>query len=383
MELNLKEFENLNLYSNKSMEQLLGSIVNKSSNACLVNVFEDAVVLLDHNDGQFYFADYSFDRENLTVKFGNFEPVELEEDVSNFERRVYEFFDNDSLSVSELSESYKEEVLEKQNVLKDLINAAMSRKNFDNVIDYSEITKIKDGEVFESISEPIFQKYTERLQTHPLMEVKYFNWNDSVSVSLVETEKNKVIHYGAVESANNLWKNSTFKEAFAEASETFIEDVEVGEEMFTTLLAEYPQIYYLDKADRKTLFGKTLISNASLREDTSDILKGIDILFEKYSLKENRENFLTENQIDEQDGESDVPSGGQAQEEPSGKEAKAPEVTGDDSSKIAKDLKKIAEKVEDEKLKEKLDDIITELEKGKSEGTKPEVVKEAVSILRM
>jgi hypothetical protein len=379
MELNLNAFENLNLYSNKSMEQLLTSIVNKSSNACLVNVFEDAVVLLDHEEGQFYFSDYTFDKDKLTVKFSNFEPVELEEDTANFEQRVYEFFDRDDLGIEELTESYKEEVLKKQNTLKELINSAMSKKNFDNTINYNEVVNAKKDLVFESTTESFFQKYSERLETHPLTEAKHFNWSDPVVVSLIDTEPYKVINSNTIESANNLWKNGTFKQAFNEACEVFVEDVETGEEMLSSLFTEFPQVYYLDKGDRKALFGKTVISNSSLREDSSDILKGLDLLFEKFSLKESRENFLNENQIEEQDGDTDVPAGGQAQD----KEEKAPEVSEDESEKIAKDLKKIAEKVEDEKVKEKLDKIISELEKGKSEGTKPEVVKEAVSILRM
>jgi hypothetical protein len=383
MELNLNAFENLNLYSNKSMEQLLTSIVNKSSNACLVNVFEDAVVLLDHEDGQFYFADYQFDKDNLTVKFENFEPVELEEDVSNFENKVYEFFDRDDLGINELSESYKEEVLEKQNMLKDLINSAMSKKNFENIVDYKEVVEAKKDLVIESSSLPVYQKYVERLTTHPLTEAKYFNWTDPVVVSLSETEPYKIINTGAIESANNLWKDSEFKQNFVEACETFVEDVETGEEMLSTLFEEYPQVYYLDKADRKTLFGKTIISDSSLREDTSDILKGLDLLFEKFSLKEIRENFLNENQIDEQDGDTDVPAGGQAQEEEPAKE-KAPEVKKPDADTMIKDLKAIAksEKLSD-KSKEKIDAVISGLEGMGSEGTKPEVVKEAVSILRM
>ena len=66
-EMSLREFEDMNLYSNKSMERIISSIVNESSNAALVNMYEDSVILLDHEEGTFYTADYKFEPKTLTL----------------------------------------------------------------------------------------------------------------------------------------------------------------------------------------------------------------------------------------------------------------------------------------------------------------------------
>ena len=77
LEMSLKEFEDMNLYSNKSMERIISSIINETSNAALVNMFEDSVILLDHDNGTFYTADYKFEAETLTLKLENFEEIFL------------------------------------------------------------------------------------------------------------------------------------------------------------------------------------------------------------------------------------------------------------------------------------------------------------------
>ena len=51
--------------------------------------------------------------------------------------------------------------------------------------------------------------------------------------------------------------------------------------------------------------------------------------------------------------------------------------------KIASELKSVAEKVEDEDLKKKLENLISMVEKGLEEGTRPDVMKEAISILTL
>ena len=59
----------------------------------------------------------------------------------------------------------------------------------------------------------------------------------------------------------------------------------------------------------------------------------------------------------------------------------AEELDAEDLKSIADELKKVAEKVEDEKLKTKLDDIIGKLEGSVEEGTRPDLVKEAIQLL--
>jgi len=374
----LTEFEDLNLYSNRSMEKVVASLVNKSSNACLVSMFEDSVILLDHEDGQFYIADYNFDRETLTLKLENFDPVELNESSGKFEDNVQEFFENENVSALDLAESYKSNVIEQEKALKELINDAMSKKNFDGIINYEEIKEAKDSVVTESQNESFFQKYVDRIEKYPLTEIKYFNWEDSVSVSLFETETTKLVNSSAIEKAKDLWKRTDFKESFNEACKAFIENVEEGADLFKELFEEFPQVFFLEKSDRRTMFGKAVINSNELREDMGDILKGITLLFEKFDLKELKEQYLLEQ--DEEAVSAETPD-----EEPTAEEPveKAPELSSDELKKIADDLKKVAEKIEDENTKEKLDGIIEKLTKGMEEGTRPVVVKEAVSILML
>lgn len=369
----LTEFENLNLYNNRSMENLVTSLVNKSSNACLVSMFEDSVILLDHTDGTFYIADYEFDRENLTLALENFEAVELRKEEDTFKKNVHNFFeDENETDVSEIVESFKNDVIEQEKFITELINNSMSKKDFSDLPDYGEIKEAVIDTVLESETERFFQKYVERIATHPLTEIKYFNWENKVIVSLVETENEKLVNKTAIQRANDLWKKPEFKEDFVDACSIFVEDVEEATDLFKEIFEEYPQVFFLDKADRNAMFGKTIIGSSDIREDMEDILEGINLLFDKFDLADLREEYLSE--VEE------IPA---SEEDKPEAEDKPEEVEPDDKKKLVDDLKKVSEKVENESAKKKLDDIIEKLEKGLEEGTKPDLVKEAISILML
>ena len=372
MDFNLRDFESLNLYSNKNLEKIVGSLVNESSNAVLVNMYEDSLVLLDHTDGTFYMTDYKFSREDLTLEMSNFEKINLTRETVNFQDKVLEFFEDES-SIADLTESYKEDVINQDAFLNDLINESMSKKDFSNFVDYSEISEAVASTELESKNEKFFVEYKERLNTHPLTEIKAFNWKDEVLVSLVETENVKLINKSAVVKAKELWKKASFKESFLEASKVFVENVEEGTEKFKVLFEEYPQVFFLSTADRTAMFGKVLIADADLRENTKTISKGMDLLFEKFDLADMKAEYLAEAEGEE------VPEGDSPAEP---KDAPA-EVDTPDMAITIKDLKAVAEKLEDEGAKKKLDAVIKGLEKGLEEGTRPEVVKEAVSILNL
>jgi len=384
-EFTLKQFENLNLYSNDSLQKVISSLVNTSSNAVLINMFEDSLILLDHEEGQFYIADYNFDPKVLRLKIENFEPVELKHETDEFKEKIYEFFDDEDGSAIDLADSYKEHVLDQERYINDLINESMSTKDFSEVIDYSKIKNLIDEDAIEELrKEKFFESYEKRLSTHPLTEIKMFDWKRPIEVSLVETEARKIVNATAVEKATDLWKRADFKEAFEDASETLIEDVEEGTEKFKSLLEDFPQIFYLDSADRKTLFGKTILSSKKeVREEMSILLKGIDLLFEQFDLSEMKESYLAEaGEEDDISGEEDT-SKEDGEKEDGEKEDKAPEVEPIDMKKISSELKKIAEKVEDEDIKNKLEKLIERIGKGEEEGTRPDVVKEAISILTL
>jgi len=375
-EFTLKEFESLNYYSNDSMEKIIRSIVNETSNAVLVNMYEDSLILLDHEEGQFYIADYNFDPNKLTLKIENFEQVQLIREADEFKTRIYEYFEDDDVSPVELAEAYKEEVLSQESYLNELINDAMITKDFSSVVNYSEMKKLTEEIGIGNLEEEtFFKEYKKRLETHPLTEAYYFDWEKPVIVSLVETEKKKLVNATAVEKANELWRKKEFKESFQSAAKTLIEDVEEGTEAFKELLEDYPQVFFLDSADRKTVFGKTILGSTELKEDMDLLIKGLDLLFEKFDLAEMREEYLAEAKGDEEElgGEGD-----DEMEEP--EEEPAKEVEPDELKKLKSELKKFAEKIEDEKLKTELEKIISG---NVEEGTRPEMIKKAIRLLTL
>jgi hypothetical protein len=377
-EFTLKEFENLNLYSNDSMQKVVASVVNSSSNAVLVNMYEDSMILLDHEDGKFYIADYDFNAKELKLRIENFEEVELQREETEFRDKVYEYFDEEEGNAVDLAESYKEDVMDQERYVAELINGAMATKDFSETTDWSKVKDVIDESVIEELrKDKTFKLYEERLETHPLTEVKLFDWTNPVNVSLVETETSPIVNQTSVEKANDLWKKAEFKEAFNEAASTLIEDVEEGTEKFRSLLEDYPQIFYLDSGDRKTLFGKAILASKDLREDMSLLVKGIDMLFENFDLAEMREEYLSE--ADEEEVDMDD----EGEEKDDKKDDKAPEAEPISMKKIASELKSIAEKIEDEDIKAKLETLIARVGKGLEEGTRPDVMKEAVAILTL
>ena len=392
MRISTEQFERLNIYSNKEMQKLLESIVNESSNAALVNVFEDSVILLDHENGDFYTADYKFDADNLTIDFKNFEKVELFSEDSTLEEKIEQFLDEDEMTSDEIFEVYKNEVLKKDASLKELVDCSISKKSFNNPVNYNEIKeaveKVKDG--FESPLTESYKFYKERLLTHPLTKINYFNFNEDVRVSLVETEPKRVITTSLREKAKDLYKNEEFKDKFIKMAKTFIEDVEEGTEALKALMEDYPCVFTLDEAERAEIFGKIYIRDKELREVISDLNEGFNLVFESMDLAELKNEYMFEegeeaapapeaaiNPSEDGDSEDDDKIAPQPKQEP------AKEVPKNDANKIADDLEKAVKEISDEKTREYVDGVIKNLRKMGDEGTKPEIVKEAIEILSL
>lgn len=366
MEMTISKFEEMNLYSNKTLERVISSLVNESSNAVFCNMYEDAVLLLDHKEGQFYLADYTFDQGKAQIKFESFEPIVLSKNENDFKADARAFFENDNASSLALVESYKANVLDKENFITDLITESMINKDFGEVVDYDALVGLNESEVSNI---PSFKAYKNRISSHPTTSIKRFNWKDPVVVSLIETETAKVVNKRAFEKAASLWKKAEFKEAFTKAASVFVEDVETGTDMFKELFEDYPQVLKLDAGDRRALFGKTIISVDSLRENKKDIQDGLGLLFEKFDLKDMRKQYLMENEGEEETDEEEVDN--------------PPEISPEDIEKIATELHKLAKKVEDEKVAEKIDDLADKLDGGKEGEASPEDIKEAVEILSL
>jgi hypothetical protein len=375
MELTIQQFEETVLFANSNVEKLVKSIVNESSNAAFVAMYEDSVILLDHEEGKFYTADYQFDPKKLTLKLENYEPIELSQEESSFQESVSNFFDDEDASFTELTEAYREDVMGQEKFVRELIAESLSYKDLNEEIDYGELAEANDDISIDN--EPFFEAYKARLETNPLNEVKYFNWKTPIKVSLMENEPIKLINSTGTEKAQNLWKRQSFKKMFNESLEVFLEDVEEGKEMLMETFKTYPNVFLLDNADRKTLFGKTIIANSNLREYLEDIQKGLTIIFEDEDVRDLSENYISEMEDSaEEAGEEDSEEDGEAEEKKPAKELDTEEM-----KKISDELNKVADKIEDEAVKKKLGDLADKISDSVNEGTRPDLIKEAVYYL--
>lgn len=375
MELTIQQFEETVLFANSNVEKLVKSIVNESSNAAFVAMYEDSVILLDHEEGKFYTADYQFDPKKLTLKLENYEPIELSQEESSFQESVSNFFDDEDASFTELTEAYREDVMGQEKFVRELIAESLSYKDLNEEIDYSELAEANDDISIDN--EPFFEAYKARLETNPLNEVKYFNWKTPVKVSLMENEPIKLINSTGSEKAQNLWKRQSFKKMFNEALEVFLEDVEEGKEMLMETFKTYPNIFLLDNADRKTLFGKTIIANSNLREYLEDIQKGLTIIFEDEDVRNLSENYISEME----DSAEEAGEEGSEEDEEAEEKKPAKELDTEEMKKISDELNKVADKIEDEAVKKKLGDLADKISDSVNEGTRPDLIKEAVYYL--
>jgi len=386
MNLKIKNFERINLLSNRNLEKLASSVINKSYNAVLVNMYEDSVIMLDHNEGYFYKADYTFNENTLTFVFENFDRIILEKEESNFNKNVYDYFDGDA-DIASLTESYKNNISDQDKIVSEIIGESVNNKNFEEVLDITEIYENK--EEIDYKNEVFFRKWKDRLISHPMNEVLNFNWEDKVAVTLTESESVKIVSKDVEEKARNLWKNEKFKGLIKESFSTLLEDTEAGIEQFKELLEHYPIIFTLSKADRKTLFGKAIVSDKLLRESVGDLTKGIEIIFESNEdVMSMKKSYLEEacktkkpKFVSNTDKKTPVDGGPEGQETEETDEPE--ELTPDENKKISDSLQKIADKVSDEKLKEKLQKIIDDLSDSEETGMKVESVKEAIAILSL
>lgn len=373
MKMTLRDFENINVFNYKNIERLIESFVNESSNAAFVSLFEDTVILYDHNESAFYKTDYKIDENDLTVTFSNYEEIEFtEKENHSLKESVREFFENDEYDVDAIVERYKENVINDKKILNEIINEAISKKGFSDTVNYKEIAEASKN--LEVKKEAFFVDYTERLTTNPLSEVKYFNWTDPVMVSMYEsTEDLKLINSNAAETAKTLWKNKNFKESFIEYSKTLVDDVETAKENFLTLFETYNGVFMLDAAEKKELFGKTILGVKELQENYKEILEGVRTLFNEDEFLAFEETLYEESEEPEEDDVED-------EEESKKDKKKAKELTKEDKKKIVSSLQKVMDKVEDEGATKAIQKIIDKIN-PEEEGTKPEDIKEAVQIL--
>lgn len=356
--MNIGKFNNTLLLSNKNIEKLAKKYINESSNAALMEMFEDKCILADHTTGQIFEADYSFDGE--TFVFENFNEIELEENNSSLKEAIGDYFDDKNINLTEAYESCNSNSYD---VFDDSLSEALAGKNMENVIDYSSILGINE-EIEDLKENKIFKAYTDRVNSKPASSIKYFDWKNPVKVSVLDEDENTILNKSIFTKAKKLRTNVEFKKSLAEAAKAQIEG---DSTMLESLISENSAIVALTEAELKELVGMALIGDKKLMENRKTISETI-------------ENF-----IDSDLALSEKKSIVESEEASSGEdENDAPEASEQDVEAIKKALEKAKEKATDEKLISKIDTIINSLSEAvEEEYTDVASLKEAVILLNM
>jgi hypothetical protein len=354
--MEISKFNNSLMYSNKNLEKLIRKVINESSNAVLLETFTDKCILQDHITGGIYSCDYDFDGKVLT--FENFEQIELEKDSFSLKEAIEKMFDDEYVDIVE---EYENASMKQDDVYENSLVEALSSKNMSNVIDYTEMLGISESVSEELKETKMFKIYENRLEEKPTNSIKYIDWENTVKVSIIDEDENNFIVNGMKEKASKLKSNTSFKEELLEAASEFIETEDCS--LLESLIEENREVAVLDKSEVKEVVGVSVITNKTLLENRNKIVDEICRIIEEnenlMSLKESAEGT-------------------------DGTEDKDAQCTEEDYDKLLKELEKVQEKVSDEKLSKKIEDLISAINDCKdTDTTDVATVKEAISLLKM
>lgn len=412
-DITFREFEGINSFSNANIERVLRSYINESANAALVSVFDDGAILYDVMEGVFHKADFSFNKENLSVVMKNFERINLKEDEKvNFKMAVKDYFIGEGTDMSFLAENYVEFMEKPKVAVEKLIAESIADKSFENTADFEELSYINEG--FKDLhEEEFFKAYQRRAITNPLSNILVFNFRDPVAFSLYEsTEPVQYINSQGKKKAKQLTKNKNFKKKATQACNIFKEDIEEGELALFALFEEYPSLFYLTENELRETFARVLITDPRRQGDYKSILEGLkhfvagdpDIAYLKESVMGEAIDIGSE-EGDEKSLDDKEPKGDELEkkddEDKEPEEEKAKELTTAEKTKLVDALKTVVDKAVDEKIRDMAQELLSKFkeddkeddkeEKSKDsekdekelddEGTRPDDVKEAVRFL--
>jgi len=359
MRMTVSEFEKVNFYSNENIQRMLTEAVNSSANAVLVNVYEDKVILLDHAQGRFYSAEYTFDPKTTNMLFENFEEFELTKSESDFNNVVHEYFADEDNEPHIVAEAYLRTIQQNDTFINMIVNESMSKKDFQRSIDYSEMMNVEKP----ALTGSYVQIYESRMQERPLSFVPIFTWDDSVRVTLYEGNEVPVVITSAHMKAKDLWKLQDFSSSLIEAYTNYQKDEEDGIASFHALFEEYPTFFMLPTSERKEMIGKLL-----LREGESNFLKHTEVMMEIF--EDNK--FESEYALDE------------SYDEAMNEYASELDVSLQDIEEMQEALLTAQnEMFEDNSMYTRVDYLVEQLEEMKTVGTKPAIVKEVVAIMQL
>lgn len=358
--MDIGKFNNALLLSNKNVEKLARKYINESSNAALMEMFEDKCILADHTTGQIFEADYSFDGN--TFVFENFNEVELENSNASLKEAIGDYFDDKNINLIEAYEGCNGNV---SDVFESSLSEALAAKRMDEIIDYSSLEGINEelGDLKENAT---FKAYSERLASKPAGSIKFFDWKKPVKVSVLDEDESVILNKSIFAKAKKLRTNVEFKKNLAEAAKTSLDG---DSTMLEELISENDSIIALSESELKELVGMALIGNKDLIENRKQIVEKIeDFISGDAALSEKRAVVEAE-KTSSDDGED---------------EDAAPEASEQDVEAIKKALEKAKEKATDEKLVSKIDALIASLTEAiEDESTDVSAIKESVEILSL
>lgn len=350
--MEISKFNNTLLYSHKNVEKLAKKLVNESSNAVLMEMFDDKCILADHTSGQIFKADYSFDGEKFV--FENFEEETLEQTNSGLKEAIRDYFDDADVSLAEAYETVSEN---NSDVFEDSLTEALAGKNMSNVINYNEIAGINE-EIGEAKKTEAFKAYAERLNESPVDNIKVFDWVKPVVVGLIDEDKGKCLNKSMKNKAKKLKSDPEFKKNLGAASKAALDGDKAVMEEF---ISENVSLVSLDTAELKEAIGLSLVGDKFLMENRNKVVSII-------------ESVISEN--DELSAKKEAASN-DAEDE-----TDAPEASEQDVAAIKKALETAKGKATDEKLINKIDSVIDSLSEAVEAGeTDVGAMKEAVAIL--
>lgn len=357
--MDISKFNNTLLYSNKNVEKLARKLINESANAVLMEMFEDKCVFADHTTGNIYESKYSFDGN--VFSFDNFEQITFESNNDNLKEAISNYFDD---SLPSLTEAYEQHIAEtNSDIFEDSLAEALASKNMDEIVDYTELAGISE-EVSDFRNSSIYRLYEERINKAPLSNVKIFDWKHPVKVALIDEDVNKVLNKSVAAKAKRLKSNAEFKKTFMEAAK---DAVDGSNGLMEDLLEKNQALTALSKADLKEIVGFSVIGDKSLMEKRNEITDIVEGIIESSATLTEAKNALTEENTPTKDDKDP-----------------APEATEQDCEAIKKALETAKSKATDEKLINKIDDLISSIDSAANVGeTDVGAVKEAISLLSL
>ena len=381
-----REFQRMISIDNNNIDSMLRAYIGESANAAVIATYDDAIVLCDTVNEDIYTAKYYFDPNSFNVILEDFDKVELEdEDRADFKMAFKDFLLGEEQEMSGLVNEYRRSIEQPKNEINKIISEAVADKDYSRTADFEDLSFINE-EFNDLRNEDFFKDYQQRLISNPLPDVLYFNWKDPVAFSLHEsTEPDKYINSKGKEKARLLVKGKKFKKDACKACAVFKEDVEAGSEELLNLFEEYPSLFYLNQNEIKEAFAKAVVTDAELHESYKSLLEGIkefintneDFIEMKEAIDIDDDSESSDGPNDDTEDKSEKPEDDDTEEK---KEKKARELTQAEKEKLVSALKAVVEKSVDEKIQDMAQKLIDEFD-VEDDGTKPEVVKEAVRLL--